>query len=76
MYCKAKKFFGAIQKFLKMYFIKKPPKGAISIYADFGPPSYVLLCYGGISHEAQSPTGYRKRTAQILRATHFYDLLM
>ena len=23
-----------------------------------------------------SPTGYRKRTAQILRATHFYDLLM
>ena len=24
----------------------------------------------------QSPTGYRKRTAQILRATHFYDLLM
>ena len=27
-------------------------------------------------HKAQSPTGYRKRTAQILRATHFYDLLM
>ena len=25
---------------------------------------------------SQSPTGYRKRTAQILRATHFYDLLM
>ena len=24
---------------------------------------------------SQSPTGYRKRTAQILRATHFYDLL-
>ena len=24
----------------------------------------------------QSPTGYRKRTAQILRAMHFYDLLM
>ena len=25
---------------------------------------------------SQSPTGYRKRTAQLLRATHFYDLLM
>ena len=25
---------------------------------------------------AQSPTGYQKRTAQILRATHFYDLLI
>ena len=25
---------------------------------------------------AQSPTGYQKRTARILRATHFYDLLM
>ena len=25
---------------------------------------------------AQSPTGYRKRTPQILRATHFYDCLM
>ena len=24
----------------------------------------------------RSPTGYRKRTAEILRAKHFYDLLM
>ena len=29
-----------------------------------------------IEKVSQSLTGYRKRTAQILRATHFYDLLM
>ena len=28
--------------FLKIYFIKKRLKGGISIYADFGPPRYVL----------------------------------
>ena len=28
------------------------------------------------SHMAQSPNGYQKRTAQVLRATHFYDSLM
>ena len=27
-------------------------------------------------NHALSPTGYQKRTAQILRVTHFYDLLM
>ena len=25
---------------------------------------------------SQSPTGYQKRTAQILRATHFYDFVV
>ena len=29
-----------------------------------------------IATTTQSLTGYRKRTTQILRATHFYDLLM
>ena len=33
--------------FLKIYFKKKRPKGGISIYADFGPPRYVLWCCGG-----------------------------
>ena len=26
-------------------------KGVISIDADFGPPRYVLWCYGGICHQ-------------------------
>ena len=30
----------------------------------------------GIELLPQSPTGYQKRTPQILRGTHFYDLLM
>ena len=43
MYCKAKKNFGAIRKFLKIFIFenllhKKCLKGGISIYADFGPP--------------------------------------
>ena len=46
-YCKAKKNFGAIGKFLKNFIFekllhKKRLKGGISIYADFGPPRYVL----------------------------------
>ena len=56
MYCKAKKKFGAIRKFLKFFIFenllhKKRLKGGISIYADFGPPRYVLWCCGGICHE-------------------------
>ena len=47
MYCKAKKNFGAIRKILKIFIFdnllhKKCLKGGISIYADFGPPRYVL----------------------------------
>jgi hypothetical protein len=44
MYCKAKKKFGAIRKFLKLYSLhhKKGLKGGISIDADSGPPRYVL----------------------------------
>ena len=47
MYCKAKKNFGVIRKILKIFIFenllqKKRPKGGISIYADFGPPRYVL----------------------------------
>ena len=34
-----------------------------------------LGCSEGVGG-SQSPTGYQKRTAQLLRATHFYDLLM
>jgi hypothetical protein len=47
MYCKAKKKFGAIRKFLKIFIFenllhKKGLKGGISIDADSGPPRYVL----------------------------------
>ena len=47
MYCIAKTNFGAIQNFLKISIFEnllkeKRPKGGISIYADFGPPRYVL----------------------------------
>ena len=57
MYCKAKKKFGAIRKFLKKNIFenllhKKGLKGGISIDADSGPPRYVLWCCGGICHEA------------------------
>ena len=56
MYCKAKKKIGAIRKFLKFFIFenllhKKRLKGGISIYADFGPPRYVLWCCSGICHE-------------------------
>ena len=37
---------------------------------------WILFVQLKITTVAQSPTGYRKRTAQILRATDFYDLLM
>ena len=47
MYCKAEKNFGAIRNFLKFFIFenllhKKRLKGEISIYADFGPPRYVI----------------------------------
>ena len=47
MYCKAKKNFGVIRNFLKIFIYenllhKKGLKGGISIDADSGPPSYVL----------------------------------
>ena len=47
MYRKAKKNFGAIRKFLKIFIFenlhhKKGLKGGISIDADSGPPRYVL----------------------------------
>ena len=47
MYYYAKKNFGAIRKFFKIFIFenlhqKKHLKGGISIYADFGPPWYVL----------------------------------
>ena len=56
MYCKAKKNFGAIRKFLKIFIFgnlhhKKGLKGGISIDADSGPPRYVLWCCGGICHQ-------------------------
>ena len=56
MYCKAKKNSERSEKFwkflfLKIYFLKKHLKGGISIYADFGPPNYVLWCCVGICHE-------------------------
>ena len=46
----------AIRKILKFFIFenllhKKCLKGGISIYADFGPPRYVLWCCGGICHE-------------------------
>jgi hypothetical protein len=47
MYCKAKKFFGVIRNFLKIFIFenllhKNGLKGGISIDADSGPPRYVL----------------------------------
>ena len=47
MYSKAKKKFGAIRNFLKIFIFenllhKKRLKGGISIDADSGPPRYVL----------------------------------
>ena len=56
MYCKAKKNFGAIRKFLKKLIFKnllhkKGLKGGISIDADSGPPRYVLWCCSGICHQ-------------------------
>ena len=56
MYCKAKKNFGVIGKFLKIFIFenllhKKRLKGGISIDADSGPPRYVLWCCGGICHQ-------------------------
>jgi hypothetical protein len=47
MYCTAKKNFGVIRKFLKIFIFenlqhKKRLKGGISIDADSGPPRYVL----------------------------------
>ena len=56
MYCKAKKNFGAIRKILKIFIFenllhKKCLKGGISIYADFGPPRYILWWCDGICHE-------------------------
>ena len=47
MYYKTKKNIGAIRNFLKIFIFenllqKHRLKGGISIYADFGPPSYVL----------------------------------
>ena len=56
MYCKAKKNFVVFWKFLKIFSFenllhKKHLKGGISIYADFGPPRYVLWCCSGICHE-------------------------
>ena len=48
MYCKAKKDFGAIRKFLKIFIFgnshhKKGLKGVISIDDDSGPPRYSNL---------------------------------
>ena len=47
MYFEAEKNFGAIRNFLKFFIFenllhKKRLKGEISIYADFGPPRYVI----------------------------------
>ena len=56
MYCKAKKKFRSNPKIFENFHFwkftpKKSLKGGISIYADFGPPRYVLWCCGGICHE-------------------------
>ena len=56
MYCRAKKNFGAIRKFLKFFIFenlhkKEMPERWDFNYADFGPLRYVLWCCGGICHE-------------------------
>ena len=55
----------------QMYFLSNHHSHAFSILI-----STMEIIEPPTSTTTQSPTGYRKRTAQILRATHFYDLLM
>ena len=71
---KQKKNFGAIRKFLKIFIFenllhKKCLKGGISIYADFGPPRYVLWCCGGICHEVLTfiQIGYGHTVTTVVR---------
>ena len=46
-----KKKFVSLKKKFFWNFMKWGLKGGISIYADSGPPRYVLWCCGGICHE-------------------------
>ena len=85
MYWKAKKNFRAIRKFLKFFIFlnllhKKPLKGGISIYADFGSPRYVLWCYGGICHQVLTffkiGCGHTVLKATIWAARKFQNLVL
>ena len=72
MYCKAKKNFGAIRKFLKIFIFgnlhhKKGLKERISIDADSGPPRYVIWCCGGICGHTVWWLNLRKISKQMLQ---------
>ena len=59
------------------YFNKLPTSLSTSIsLTTFFAPSIKLHCKCLQEFLGTSPTVYPKRTTQILRATHFYDLLM
>ena len=72
MYCKAKKFFGAIRKFLKIFIFEnllheKGLKGGISIDTDSGPHRYVLWCCGGTCRQPDTfiQIGYTGHTVSL-----------